>query len=136
VPVAKIPGRVTATHVTEFNPAGDRLHLEQLELDARIGVTDEERAKPQHIVINLTIWPNVGFDQLHDDIERTINYVELCRATREFAQSREWKLIETMASDLSSQLLDGFPIQAVEIEVRKFVLPNTAFVSGTIRRSR
>lgn len=122
--------------MTEFNPTEDRLHLEQLELDARIGVTDDERAKPQRIVINLTIWPNVRFDELHDEINRTINYVELCRASRKFVQSREWKLIETLASDLSSELLDKFPIQAVEIELRKFVLPNTAFVSGTIRRSR
>ena len=122
--------------MTDFNPAGDRLHLEQLELDVRIGVTDEERAKPQRLVINLTVWPDVHFGQLNDDINRTINYVELCRATREFVQSRDWKLIETVASDLSSQLLEKFAIGAVEIEVRKFVLPNTAFVSATVRRSR
>jgi len=129
-------GRVTATDVSEFNPAADRLHVEQLEVDARIGVTAEERANPQRLVINLTIWPNTVFENLHDDIERAINYVELCRATREFVQSREWKLIETLASDLSSHLIEKFLIQTVQIEVQKFVLPNTAYVSATVRRTK
>ena len=120
--------------MTEFNAAADRLHLEQLEIDVRIGVTAEERTKPQRIVLNLTIWPNAAFEQLRDDIARTINYVDLCRAAREFAQSREWKLIETLASDLGSELNQRFSLAAVEIEVRKFVLPNTAFVSATTRK--
>ena len=122
--------------MAEFNPATDRLHLEQLDVDVRIGVTDEERANPQRIVINLTIWPNFAFEQLHDDIAGTINYVELCRAAREFVQGREWKLIETVASDLSSHLLAKFTIHGVEVEVRKFVLPKTAYVSAATRRSR
>jgi FolB domain-containing protein len=122
--------------VSEPNPAADSLHLEQLEVDTRIGVTDEERATPQRIVINLTIWPNTTFEKLHDDIERTINYVELCRATREFVQSRKWKLIETLASDVSAHLIDKFLIQSVQIEVQKFVLPNTAYVSAIVRRTK
>ena len=114
----------------------DRLHLEQLELDARIGVTDEERARLQRIVINLTVWADTAFEQLQDDIDRTVNYVELCRVAGEFVQSGQWKLIETLASDLSSQLLEKFAIKAIETEVRKFVLPNTTFVSAINRKNR
>jgi len=51
-------------------------------------------------------------------------------------QSREWKLIETLASDLSSHLIEKFLIQTVQIEVQKFVLPNTAYVSATVRRTK
>lgn len=87
---------------------------------------------PQRIVVNVIIWPRANFDSLKDDIDRTVNYVELCRTTREFVQSRQWKLIETLVSDLASELLERFPLAAVEVEVRKFVLPNTAFVSATI----
>ena len=135
LPVAKIHGRVTATTVTEFNPAGDRLHLEQMEVDVRIGVTDEERANPQPLVLSLTIWPNAEFGRLCDDITRTINYVELCRTTREFAQSHEWKLIETLSAELAAHLIREFPLGAAEVEVRKFVLPKTKYVSATAHRS-
>ena len=122
--------------MSELNPAADSLHIEQLEIDTRIGVTGGERATPQRIVINLTIWPGTAFEKLQDDIERAINYVEVCRATREFVQSREWKLIETLASDLSADLMGKFSIQTIQVEVQKFVLPNTAYVSATARRSK
>jgi FolB domain-containing protein len=115
--------------------AGGSIRIEQLEISARIGVTAEERAQPQRITVNITVWPNAPFEQLHDDIARTINYVELCRTIREIVESREWNLIETVASDLSSQLVETFPIETVEVEVRKFVLPNTAFVSATSRKT-
>ena len=98
-------------------------------------MTDAERETPQRIVVNVIIWPKANFERLEDDIARTIDYVELCRTAREFMQSREWKLIETLASDLGSELLARFSLAAVEIEVRKFVLPNAAFVSATTRKT-
>ena len=121
--------------MTDFSANADRIHLEQLELDVRIGVTDEERAKSQRLVLNISVWPLTRFDQLRDDIDQAINYVELCQSSRQLIESREWKLIETVASELASQLLEKFGITAAEVEVRKFVLPKTAYVSATVRRS-
>jgi dihydroneopterin aldolase len=115
--------------------AGENIRIEHLEISARLGVTDEERSHPQRITLNLTIWPSVCFDKLQDEISRTVNYVELGRAAGELVQSRDWKLIETLASELASHLLGKFPVQAVEVEVRKFVLPNTQYVSVTVRRT-
>ena len=80
-----------------FAAAADRIRIEQLELHTRIGVTEEERSKPQRIIINLTIWPKMGFDQMKDDIGRTVNYVELCRSVREFIDQRKFSLIETLS---------------------------------------
>ena len=80
-----------------FAAAADRIRIEQLDLHTRIGVTEEERSKPQRIIINLTIWPKMGFDQMKDDIGRTVNYVELCRSVREFIDQRKFSLIETLS---------------------------------------
>ena len=80
-----------------FAAAADRIRIEQLELHTRIGVTEEERSKPQRIIINLTIWPKMGFDQMKDDIGRTVNYVQLCRSVREFIDQRTFSLIETLS---------------------------------------
>jgi dihydroneopterin aldolase len=133
--LAKCCGRVTATSVDGLSSAvGPRIHIEQLEVEARIGVSEEERASPQRLTLNLTVWPSTAFDRLQDDILQAVNYVELCRSTREFVQSRADKLIETLASELASHLLRKFPLEGAEIEVRKFVLPNTKYVSATVRR--
>ena len=120
----------------EHFPAGaDRIHVEQLEVQARIGVTKEERSSPQKLVLNLSVWPKTGFEQMKDDIDRAVNYVELCQTSREFVEERAFGLIETLAADLASKLLRAFPLQSVAVEVRKFVLPNTQYVSATARRS-
>ena len=74
------------------------------------------------------------FDRLQDDIELAVNYVELCRTTRQFVHGRAYRLIETLASELVSWLLEKFPLRAAEVEVRKFVLPGTKYVSATVRR--
>jgi 7,8-dihydroneopterin aldolase/epimerase/oxygenase len=121
--------------VTDFSATADRIHLEQLEVHANLGVTQEERAQPQPIVINATLWPNLPFDEVHDDIDRAVNYVDISGAVREFIQRREWNLIEAIASELTSHLLQKFPLKAVEIGVRKFVLPDTEYVSVTMQRA-
>ena len=117
-----------------FTASADRIHIEQLELHASVGVTDNERSRPQRVTVSLTIWPKAAFATLQDDITRTVNYSELCRSTRELVESKSVRLIETLASELAAHLLNHFPLRAVEIELRKFVLPQTQHVSVIVRR--
>jgi FolB domain-containing protein len=126
--------RVTATIVDDSLTPANCIRVQQLELNLRIGVTDSERANPQRITINLAFWPKKDFSELKDDIAHAIDYVELCRSASKCAGSRHWKLIETLCSELTSCLLAEFPIKAVEVEIRKYVLPNTAYVSATARK--
>jgi FolB domain-containing protein len=114
--------------------SSDQIHIEQLEVFARVGVPADERANPQRVTINLTIWPKQGFSKLEDDIGRTTDYAEVCRSTCNFLEERTDNLIETLASALASHILQEFGARAVEIEVRKFVLSQTQYVSATVRR--
>jgi dihydroneopterin aldolase len=133
--LAKCCGRATATDVDETSSTGtDRIRIEQLDLYARIGVTENERSRPQRITFSLTVWPKVGFTNLEDDISRTVDYSELCRSAREFVESRSHKLIETLVSEVAAHLLKEFPLRAIEIELRKYVLPDAKHVAVIIRR--
>jgi dihydroneopterin aldolase len=114
---------------------GDAIHIEQLELLARIGVTDEERARPQQLTVSITIWPKEQFDFLNDDLTRTIDYSAVCMAIREFAATRSDKLIETLAAALAEHLLRRFPIQQVRLELRKFVLTDAKYAAAVVTRS-
>ena len=44
-------------------------------------------------------------------------------------------LIETLAEEIATMLLAAYPLAAVEIELRKYILPDTEFVAVRIRRS-
>jgi dihydroneopterin aldolase len=132
-PVAKSRRHATATDVRNAN--GDAIHIEQLELLARIGVTDTERAKPQRLTASITIWPKSQFEFLSDDLARTIDYSTVCMATREFVATRSDKLIETLAAALAEHLLHIFPIQEVRLDVRKFVLADANYAAAVVTRS-
>ncbi|MEP7077756.1 MAG: dihydroneopterin aldolase [Chthoniobacterales bacterium] len=118
------------------NPPGDCIHIEQLEVFAFIGVTDTERAQRQRLTITTTIWPATDFGALADEIARTIDYSAVCEATRKYVAGRADKLIETLADSLARDLLAMFPIRSIAVEVRKFVIADTEYVSVRLTRDR
>ena len=113
----------------------DSITIEQLEVFARVGVTEDERGSPQRLTLTLSVWPNQHFDKLGDDITKTVNYSAISAAAREFARDHSTKLIETLAAELASHLLQNFPIRKVGVELRKFVLPDAKHVSVTLSRT-
>ena len=113
----------------------DSIHIEQLELLAHIGVPDEERAAAQRLTANLVLEPARGFDALDDDIASTVDYFTVCQAVRELAAAQPRKLIETLAEEIARLLLSRFPLSAVQVEVRKYILPETQYVAVRLRRA-
>ena len=115
--------------------ATDRIHIEQLEVFARVGVTENERSKPQRLTLSITVWPASGFQDLQEDIARTVNYSAVAVTACEFLRENPAKLIETSATQLAAHLLQTFPIQKVQLELRKFILPDAKHVSVSVTRT-
>ena len=114
----------------------DRILIDSLELSSHIGVPDEERAEAQRLVANLVLEPLSGFRELGDKIENTVDYVAVSVCVKTVSITRPRRLIETLAEDICAELLTRFPLAAVEVELRKFILPDTRFVAVAIRRVR
>ena len=114
----------------------DHIHIEQLEVFARIGVPDDERSSPQRLTFNLTFWPTCNAPAVGDEIVQTVDYAAVCAETKSFVQARSDRLIETLADALAIRLLDIFEIKKITIELRKFILPDVEFVSVTVTRDR
>jgi FolB domain-containing protein len=112
----------------------DRIHIEQLEIHGRVGVPDSERAEAQRLSLNVTLWPNIA--ELHDNLANTVNYSAVAECVKEFVSLRDYKLIETLAEEIAAHLLAQFDLPKVEVEVRKFVLPDANYVSVTAARER
>jgi dihydroneopterin aldolase len=112
----------------------DCISIEQLEVFARVGVTENERGFPQRLTLTISVWPNQNFEKLEDDITNTVDYSAICASARDFTRDHSTKLIETLAAQLASHLLKIFPIRKVCIEVRKFVLPDAKHVSVILTR--
>lgn len=117
-----------------MNP--DRILIDSLELSSHIGVPDAERATAQRLTVNLVLEPVRGFSTLGDAIGNTVDYFRVCEEVKALGLARPRHLIETLAEDIAALLLARFPIRAVEVELRKYILPDTAFVAAALRRER
>lgn len=120
----------------ELAPPNDEIRIEALELMARVGVPDLERAEPQRLTVSMTLQPGRAFDDLGDDLAQTIDYAEVCQDLSRFVAGREDKLIETLAHDMAEHLLKRFRLARVELELRKFVLPETRHVAVRVARQQ
>lgn len=110
--------------------------ISELEVFYRVGVPDEERAKPQRLLLSLEIGHDFSAAAESDDIKSTIDYYSVCERLRSFGEGREWKLIETLASDIAALILDDFKAAKVQVEVRKFIIPDTSYVAVKLARGR
>jgi dihydroneopterin aldolase len=119
----------------ESHPFSDEVHIEQLEVSTRIGVTEEERAAPQRLTVNISFWPYQQTRDLGDNIKNTVNYSAIADEAKSFVRDQSNNLIETLAHRLATHLLKAFPIQKVKIELRKFPLQDAKYVSVTVTHS-
>ena len=114
----------------------DEIHIVELELMAKVGVPEEERAQPQRLVANLILQPPHGFADLSDDLARTVDYAAVAESLRALVAGRCDRLIETMAQEMAEHLLRHFDLRRVELELRKFILPETRYVAVRVIRER
>ena len=113
----------------------DRIHVEQLKIVARVGVSERERARSQRLALSITIWPRFQADDLNDDVTKTVDYSKLCQEAKKFVQGRADKLIETLADAMAEHLLRKFAIRRITVELRKFILKGADYVSVTVNRA-
>lgn len=114
----------------------NEIRIRGLKLECHIGVPEEERATVQTLLVDLTIVPLTAFDELNDDIERTVDYDAVCRRLAVIASDHPRQLIETLAVDLARTVITEFPATEALVEIRKFILPQTDHVGVAYRARR
>lgn len=114
----------------------DTIVIERLELSAHIGVPDEERIAAQRLTVSLRLEVMRDFRDLGDEIANTVDYFAVCRSIKALVAERPRRLIESLAEEIAAAVLREFAVASVEVELRKFILPDTAFVAVRLRRER
>jgi dihydroneopterin aldolase len=112
----------------------DTIFIRELAVQFRVGVTDEERAKPQRLLLNIEISHDCTAAAARDELLRTIDYHAVCQRVLRFGEGRNWKLIESVAADVCTLIRSDFQAAGVAVEVQKFVIPEARYVSVRLRR--
>ncbi len=111
----------------------DRLVITDLEVWTRIGVPDAEREREQRLLVTIAMQTDASAVAAGDDVAAGIDYAAVAAGIRDLA-ARERRTIERFAEDAAAYVLDTYRPAAVEVTVRKFVIPGTRDVSLTITR--
>jgi 7,8-dihydroneopterin aldolase/epimerase/oxygenase len=112
----------------------DKITICDLEVFYHVGVTAEERAQPQRLLLTLEVAHDFSAAQASARLADTIDYAAITQRLLHFGRGRQWELIETLAGDIATLILDEFKPRAVAVEVKKFILPQTRYVSVSLTR--
>ena len=113
----------------------DTLEIVDLELSTRIGITEEERAKPQRILVNLSFTFDARETAKKDELEGTTDYAALVDAVKKEAATQR-RTIERLAEDIATLVLSFPGIHAAKVTVTKYPLPSVREIRLTIERAK
>lgn len=113
----------------------DKIKITDLEVYYRVGVPEEERAKPQRLLITVEMEHDFTSAVSRDNLAETIDYYAVSQRVLKFGEDCHWELIETLAADIAAMILDDFRPRTVSVEVKKFIIPQAAHVSVSVTRS-
>ena len=115
----------------------DRITLVGMRFMGRHGVSDEERAEPQPIEVDLALRLDLSRPATTDQLADTINYSTLFDLARGVVEERSFHLLEALAGAIADAVLAAHPVDEVEVRVRKPKAPLPgAFESVEVRIRR
>jgi 7,8-dihydroneopterin aldolase/epimerase/oxygenase len=111
-----------------------KISITDLEVHYRVGVPDEERARPQRLLLSIEMEFDFSAATRSDSIADTIDYFAVSQRLLKFGDGKSWKLIEKLAGDICEMILAEFRPQRVTIEVKKFPISQARYVSVIVER--
>jgi dihydroneopterin aldolase len=112
----------------------DIITIADLEVHYQVGVPAEERATAQRLLLSVEMACDFSNAAAHDDLRTTIDYHAVVQRLRGFGEGRSWRLIEALAVEIARAILREFRPRTVRVEVKKFIVPGTRYVSVTVTR--
>ena len=114
----------------------DFIFIDDMRVDAHVGIFEREKAAPQTLEISLTFGvPDEAAQD--DDIDKTIRYDAVIERIRAELATRHFNLLETLGEYVIGLLLDEFGAPWVKISIAKMgIMKGVRRVGVQIERSR
>ncbi len=97
----------------------DYLFVDQLAVDAQIGVTETERSHSQPLLISCKLFvdtrPAASSNQLGDSVD----YFAVSQEVRRFVAGQSWILLENLAEQLVRRCFELFELRAIRLKIEK-----------------
>ncbi|MBI3324276.1 MAG: dihydroneopterin aldolase [Candidatus Omnitrophica bacterium] len=112
----------------------DRLLIQDLVADCRIGLFEWEQERAQKIWIDLEMPINAAAAAERDDVDATVDYGRLVRVVKEHVERRPYRLLETLAEELAALVLEQFHLGQVTVRIKKRAVPGIDYAAVEVTR--
>jgi FolB domain-containing protein len=113
-----------------------KITIADLEVHYCVGVSNEERAKPQRLLLTVEMQLDISAAAVSDRVEKSINYQSVADELLKFGEGRSWKLLEKLVTNIADRILSEYKPQAVLVEVKKFVIPQARYVAVSLTKTQ
>ena len=97
----------------------DIVYINDLRVDTIIGIYDWEREVRQTISIDLEMATDIRLAATSDNIEHALNYKAVAKRLIDFVENSEFLLVEALAEQLASLVLDEFAVSWLRLRLSK-----------------
>ena len=98
----------------------DKIAIKDLEIFAYHGVLPEEKAKGQTFLINAELFLDLREAGMTDNLDKTVNYAQVCQDIHEVMTGNKFDLIEAVAENVADTILLKYePVKSVRVIVSK-----------------
>lgn len=97
----------------------DKIIVKDLLVRGIVGINPEERVKKQDILVNLTVFADIGPAAASDQIEDAVNYRSLTKRIIEYVEESSHFLVETLVMELARLIFREFDVERVRLRVEK-----------------
>ena len=117
----------------------DRIFVSEIECISSIGVTADERGKPQKLSVDVEVHCDLRKAGATDSVDDSIDYGQIVATVVELAGRREYKLLESLAELIASAILSDLGGESIRVLVRKLSPPiptRLGFVAVEVSRNQ
>jgi FolB domain-containing protein len=107
----------------------DQVFIKDLRVQGIIGVGEQERSKPQEILINVVMFTEILKGGKTDKIEDCVNYRTVAKKIIAYVTDSSRYTVEALATDIAELCLEDKIIQKVRVRVEK---PGAVRFSGSV----
>jgi len=101
----------------------DRIVIRDLRIPTRVGVTDEERSRPQPVLVNIEVGTDLSAAGASDELADTVDYDRVITAVAGLLKTEEAKLLEHLADSIAALIVRFDGVRTVTVEILKEVPP-------------
>jgi dihydroneopterin aldolase len=98
---------------------GDQISIRGLKVQARIGVTEQERSTPQPVIVDLDLVADLSAAVTSDDLTDTVDYDRLTSFVADVVRTSSSKLLEHLAGSIATSVCSLSGVERVTVEVSK-----------------